>query len=176
MKGSGYGEGSGSGSGYGNVYGSGDGYGGGYGDGTSGGGGSGRGHAIIFRDVFQLTYDSINKQKGSIMAKARMKMDTQHPDFGKYVIFRDKDAGVAAGNFISLNEKTKVGVLANARRIWYWEGAASLSQLAQEGTSKPNECKFPCEVTAIKFLNVCEVDYVSEKAEKSIKSVPVWKE
>jgi hypothetical protein len=102
--------------------------------------------------------------------------NNQHPDFGKYVIMRDKDAGVAAGNFVSLDEETKVGVLANARRIWYWEGAASLSQLAMEGVSKPKECKFPVEVTAVKFLNVCEMLYVSPKAEKCIKGVPIWKE
>jgi hypothetical protein len=113
------------------------------------------------------------------MAKKETKTkipDSEHPDYGKYVIMRDKDAGVAAGYFISLDEKTKVGKLTHARRIWYWEGAASLSQLAEEGTSKPNECKFPCEVSAIKFMDVCEMDYVSEKARLSIQSVPIWKE
>lgn len=53
----------------------------------------------------------------------------------KRVIVRTYSAGVFAGEL-----ETKDGrevTLMNARRLWYWTGAASLSQLAQEGTSKP---------------------------------------
>ncbi|MCF0120546.1 MAG: hypothetical protein HUJ65_02815, partial [Oscillospiraceae bacterium] len=32
--------------------------------------------------------------------------------------------------------------LTQCRRIWYWSGAASLSQLANDGVRKPDECKF----------------------------------
>ena len=62
----------------------------------------------------------------------------------------------------------------NARRLWYWEGAASLSQMAMEGTSKPSECKFPCEVERVELLNAIEILDTTEKAEKSIKAVPIW--
>jgi hypothetical protein len=103
-------------------------------------------------------------------------MSNQHPDFGKYVMMRDKDAGVACGTLVSLDEVTKVGVLMNARRIWYWEGAASLSQLVMEGTSKPSSCKFPCEVAKVTLMNVSEMLEVSPKARASIKAVPIWKE
>lgn len=64
--------------------------------------------------------------------------------------------------------------LKNVRRLWYWTGAASLSQLAQEGTKKPKECKFPCEVDRIIIPNVMEMVDVTAKAKKSIDSVPVW--
>ena len=58
-----------------------------------------------------------------------------------YVIVRTRSAGVHAGELISHNKK---GVeLKNARRLWYWDGAASLSQLAMEGVSRPENCKFP---------------------------------
>ncbi|MBS3903732.1 MAG: hypothetical protein KGZ39_00215 [Simkania sp.] len=90
-----------------------------------------------------------------------------------YVIIRTYSAGVFAGNLKS--RKDKEVELLNARRIWYWEGAASLSQLAQEGTSKPNECKFPCEVDRIILTEAVEIIDCTEKSEKSIKSVPVWK-
>jgi hypothetical protein len=92
----------------------------------------------------------------------------------KYVIVRTYSAGVFAGNLESRNGQEVV--LVNARRIWYWAGAASLSQLAMEGTKKPEECKFPCEVERVELLQAIEILDVTEIAEKSIKSVPNWEE
>jgi len=89
-----------------------------------------------------------------------------------YVIVRTYSAGVFAGNLVSRNGKE--GVLRNARRIWYWVGAASLSQLAVDGTSKPDECKFPCEVEKIILTEIIEILSVTEKAKASIAAVPVW--
>lgn len=92
----------------------------------------------------------------------------------RYVIVRTYSAGVFSGNLESKNGKEVV--LRNARRIWYWDGAASLSQLAMEGTKKPENCKFPCEVTRIELLEAIEILDVTTQAEESIKKVPIWKE
>jgi hypothetical protein len=89
-----------------------------------------------------------------------------------YVIVRTYSAGVFAGNLVG--RAGKEVVLKNARRIWYWDGAASLSQLAVDGTSKPEKCKFPCEVPEIVLTEAIEIIPCTEKAEKSIKAVPVW--
>lgn len=91
----------------------------------------------------------------------------------KYVIVRTYSAGVFAGELESRNGQEVV--LRNARRIWYWAGAASLSQLAMEGTKQPNECKFPCEVDRVELLQAIEILDVTPKAKESIKSVPIWK-
>ena len=91
----------------------------------------------------------------------------------KYVIVRTYSAGVFAGELESRNNQEVV--LLNARRLWYWAGAASLSQLAMDGTSKPNDCKFPCEVNRVELLQVIEILDVTEAARKSIKEVPIWK-
>jgi hypothetical protein len=91
----------------------------------------------------------------------------------EYVIIRTYSAGVFAGTL-----KRKVGnevELHDARRIWYWKGAASLSQLAEEGTSAPTECQFPAEVSKVLLIGVIEILKVSDKAKKSIKEVPIWK-
>jgi len=88
-----------------------------------------------------------------------------------YVIVRTYSAGVFAGNLES--RKGKEVVLRNARRIWYWAGAASLSELAQRGTSKPSECKFPVEVSRVTLLEAIEILDVTSAAEKSVKGVPV---
>lgn len=90
----------------------------------------------------------------------------------KYVIARTYSAGVFAGYLENRNGKE--AVLINARRIWYWDGAASLSQLAMDGTSKPDKCKFPCEVNRVILTEVIELLDVTEKARKSISEVPIW--
>lgn len=87
---------------------------------------------------------------------------------------RTENAGVFCGEISEINEETRRCDLKNARRMWYWEGAASLSELAAEGTSKPSECKFPCEVKEISVFEVIEIIKMSSKAIKSIQSVPVW--
>ncbi len=92
----------------------------------------------------------------------------------KYVIVRTYSAGVFAGELESRNGKEVV--MTNARRLWYWDGAASLSQLAMEGVSKPEKCKFPCEVERVELLEAIEILDVTDKAKKIIKKVPVWKE
>jgi hypothetical protein len=59
--------------------------------------------------------------------------------------------------------------------MWYWDGAASLSQLATDGTTKPLNCKFPCEVDRVELLQVIEIIPITEKAKESISGVPIWK-
>jgi hypothetical protein len=65
--------------------------------------------------------------------------------------------------------------LKNARRIWRWEGASSLSQLAIDGTSNPSGCKFPVEVGEVILVGAKELIKMTKKAVDSINSVPVWK-
>ena len=63
----------------------------------------------------------------------------------------------------------------NARCIWYWEGAATLLQLAAEGTTKPKECKFTITVDSLEVLDVIEISPSTTKAIESIESVEEWK-
>lgn len=90
----------------------------------------------------------------------------------RFCLVRSRDAGVFAG--IVTGREANEAVLTQARRIWYWDGAASLSQLALEGTKTPEKCKFPAAVPEILVLGVCEIIPCSPAAEKSIGSVPIW--
>lgn len=92
----------------------------------------------------------------------------------KYVIVRAYAAGVFAGTLVS--RKGQEVVLKNARRLWYWKGASSLSQLAMEGVKLPKECKFPCEVDRVELLEAIEILDVTEKARESIASVHIWEQ
>lgn len=92
---------------------------------------------------------------------------------GQYVIIRAAQAGVFAGT-LTAKDGGEVE-LAGARRLWYWDGAATLSQLALEGVSKPQNCKFPPELPSITVLGVCEIIPVAEAARMSIAAVAVWR-
>ena len=90
-----------------------------------------------------------------------------------YCMVRTYSAGVFAGYVES--REGKEATLRNARRIWYWDGAASLSQLATDGTSKPENCKFPCPVDRVTLTEVIEIIPITKRAKKSIEEVAVWK-
>jgi hypothetical protein len=90
-----------------------------------------------------------------------------------YCMVRTYYAGVLAG-YIEKRDGKEV-TLRNARRIWQWSGAASLSQLAVDGTSDPAGCKFPTEVDTVILTEVIEIIPCTQKAYESIKAVPVWK-
>jgi hypothetical protein len=89
-----------------------------------------------------------------------------------YVIVRTYSAGCFAGYLAK--RKGKEATVKNARRLWYWSGAASLSQLAVDGTSDPSNCKFPCEVPTVDLTEVIEILETTEKAKESINSVKIW--
>ena len=57
-------------------------------------------------------------------------------------------------------------MIRNARRLWYWQGAASLSQLAIDGVTQPTKCKFPEAVDRVELLQVIEILDVTQKAQQ----------
>ncbi|MCM1250306.1 MAG: hypothetical protein NC209_04065 [Alistipes sp.] len=89
------------------------------------------------------------------------------------VIIRADRAGVFFGEIKERNGQEVV--MTNCRRLWYWEGAASLSQLATEGTSKPKDCKFTVIVEEMTIFGVIEIIPCTEQAIQSIDNVAVWK-
>lgn len=90
-----------------------------------------------------------------------------------WYIIRTYSAGVFFGKIKS--RAGKEVTITNARRLWYWEGAASLSQLAQSGTSRPEKCKFPEAVDEITVTEAIEILKCSDAAKKNIDAVPVWR-
>jgi hypothetical protein len=91
---------------------------------------------------------------------------------GRYCMVRTYSAGVFAGTVQSRDGEEIV--LTDARRIWYWAGAASLSELATRGTSRPDGCKFPAAVPEVLLRGVIEIIPISDEARRSIESVPIW--
>lgn len=91
----------------------------------------------------------------------------------QYCIIRCDRAGVFAGTIKERNGREVT--LTNARRLWRWYGALTISDLAVEGTTDPGRCRFTLEVPEITLLEAIEIVPCSVKAEKSIREVPVWK-
>ena len=91
----------------------------------------------------------------------------------KKVIVRGDRSGVFFGT-LTAKDGTEV-TLENCRRLWYWDGAASISQLAVNGTTNAKECKFTVTVPEIIITDVIEIIPCSAGAIKSIEGVKEWK-
>lgn len=92
----------------------------------------------------------------------------------EFVIIRTARAGCFFGYLEQEIEPATV-IMQRARRIWYWSGAASLSQLAVGGTSDPANCKFPEEVKRAKIYEVLEILECTEESRLNLEAVPYWK-
>ena len=90
-----------------------------------------------------------------------------------YVLIRTFSAGVHFGKLMAQNGKEVV--LSNSRRVYYWDGACSLSQMAVDGVSKPDNCKFSVIVPEITLTEAIEIIPITEKAFNNLYSVLEWK-
>ena len=91
----------------------------------------------------------------------------------QYYVVRTTNAGVFFGKIkeASHDEVTMTDV----RKIWYWEGACAVEQLAVDGTKKPSDCKFTVVVSEMIILNPIQIIPCTEKATKSLAGVATWK-
>jgi hypothetical protein len=89
-----------------------------------------------------------------------------------YVIVRGKYSGVFAG-FLKATEGSTCE-LHESIRIWKWEGAASISQIAMEGVKIPENCKFAIAVPIHWIYDVIEIIPTTQTAFDNIRNVPKW--
>lgn len=89
-----------------------------------------------------------------------------------YKIIRTARAGVFFAKIKKIQGQTVE--LQDARRLWYWSGAASLSQLAIDGVSDAKNCKFPAAVENMTVFEVIEIIDATEKCVESIRAVKTW--
>lgn len=65
--------------------------------------------------------------------------------------------------------------MTNVRKLWYWDGACAVEQLAMEGTKKPGSCQFTVTVPEMELMGVIQVLPCTEAAAASIEAVKEWK-
>ena len=94
-------------------------------------------------------------------------------NIGKKVIVRSDRAGVFFG---TLAEKQGDEViLTKARKLHHWDGAGAVEQLALNGTSKPENCRFTVVVEEITIMQVIQIIPCTEESIVSLESVEEWK-
>ena len=89
-------------------------------------------------------------------------------------IIRSYASGVHFGE-VSETRDTVHGLsvtLKNSRRIHYWEGACSLSQVAMEGIETG---RVAMELPEIQVENVIEIIPMTAAAIDNLKNQPIWK-
>jgi hypothetical protein len=79
--------------------------------------------------------------------------ETEDLFVGKYCIVRTYSAGVHFGTVKSYDRQTKEVVLTEARRLYYWEGAFTLSAVSQDGVH-PTKCKISRHVPVISITAI----------------------
>lgn len=104
-------------------------------------------------------------------------MTTADRNGKKAVLIRSEASGVHYG-YLEIKEYTPSGCavkLVDSRRVWSWKGAATLSQMAIEGVTCPDECKFSMVVPEIEIIGVAEIIPLTSIALENLNNVPVWK-
>ena len=90
-----------------------------------------------------------------------------------YVIVRGDRSGVFFGE---LKERSGQEVtLGNVRKLWYWDGACAVEQLARDGVSRPRNCKFTVTVEEMTITDAIQIIPCTDAAQKSISGVAEWK-
>ncbi len=92
---------------------------------------------------------------------------------GKKVIVRADRAGVFFGT-LTKKEGSEVQ-LSNARKLYYWSGAAAVEQLAVDGVANANDCKFTVVNNEITVNNYIQILTCTEKAITNLENVKEWK-
>lgn len=98
----------------------------------------------------------------------------KNPDIGKVVLVRDNRAGIHVGTLVSFDAAIKTAVLKNARKVWYWYGAASCHGIAARGLNheKSKVCPVVGRVTS---CDVVEIIPCSKEGATSVMGAPEWK-
>jgi len=95
-----------------------------------------------------------------------------HPMVGETCLFRTYSAGVHFGELVE--KEGKECLVKDARRIFYWAQACSLSQLAVEGSKSAKDCKIAMPVKEIILTEVIEIIPMLGEAIANL-SEHVWK-
>ena len=100
---------------------------------------------------------------------------TEEQDGRRYCIIRTYSAGVFAGYIDIESIKEKAAYIYDSRRIFYWTGACSLSQLATEGSKDLDNCKIAVNVSETFLSEIIEVIPCYAAPKSDIQGANEWK-
>lgn len=120
---------------------------------------------------------NLSKETEQVLIMKLLGLDTDSTDqskdiasgmIGKVCMVRTYSAGVHFGELVSRNGRE--AVLKNSYRIWKWSGAASLSQLAMEGSNDRSNCKIARPENEKLLTGVIEITPMTATAIESLTS------
>jgi len=90
----------------------------------------------------------------------------------EYVVVRTYSAGVHIGY---LKARSGKGVtLISSRRIWSWQGANTLTDIALIGTTAPEKCKITARLPIIHLTEAIEIIPTTKEAFDCLEKVAEW--
>lgn len=102
----------------------------------------------------------------TIKRKGEIKMDN------RYYIVRGNRSGVFFGRIVERSGQETA--MSDVRKLWYWDGATTVNQLAKDGTKKPENCKFTASVDELTITDAIEIIPCTPEATENIKAVRDW--
>lgn len=90
-----------------------------------------------------------------------------------YYIVRGDRSGVFFGKIAERNGSEVR--MQKVRKLWYWDGACAVEQLARDGVACPNNCKFTVTVEEMTITDAIQIIPCTENAKESISGVKEWK-
>ena len=113
-------------------------------------------------NIDDMTYGEL-KRIATMFSIAGTKQTDESPLLGQHVVVRTFSAGVHIGTLAAKQGENVL--LKDARRLWKWAGAFTLSEVAQNGVQK--DSRIACVVPLIELTNANEIIPTSEKARKT---------
>jgi hypothetical protein len=90
-----------------------------------------------------------------------------------YYIVRTNRAGVFFGE-IKERSATEI-TMTNVRKLWRWDGACAVEELAINGVKKPSGCKFTVTIPEMIIAEPIQIIPCTDLAVERINGVSVWK-
>lgn len=92
---------------------------------------------------------------------------------GKKIIARIERAGVFHGTLAA--KDAEITTMTDVRRIYYWEGALSVTDMSVTGVNASSKITLPAKRVVFQTARVIELVECTDEANKSIESIKPWK-
>lgn len=90
----------------------------------------------------------------------------------KYIVRCDR-AGVFFGEIEKIDGSAVK--MRSVRKVWYWEGANAVEELAVNGTTRPDNCNITVTVESMTVLQPIQIIPCTDKAVESMDAVKEWR-
>lgn len=130
--------------------------------------------ARAYREAHRAEINARARERYRVKQEAsREMMNDKETKMDKYYIVRGDRSGVFFGQVAARNGQEVE--LRNVRKLWYWDGACAVEQIAVDGVTAPANCKFTVVVPEMTITDAIQIVPCSERAVEALSGVRVWK-